>query len=1421
MPLLVLYGIFVLLTPIAVIFLLVRSSKLSHQLSNLKAEADSQILGLARQVAELNRRVQSLQSGMAIEKPAISETPAEVPQPGPVAHSVARPATPPPAEIPPPVTVGPKPPQFIPAPLPTGIPRAAEPSRQVAPAKPEAPQPPLKPAEPPPVAATSPPKPVPPPVVPAEPPKIPLEAKLPPSHTPAPPPSVPAYAAKETVKEPAAARIAAPSTVEPLRHRAPKQTFAQRVKTVSALEETLGTNWLNKLGIIILVVGVALFGIYELSAMGPGGKAFISFLVSVLLLGGGIFLEKKETFRVLGRTFIGGGWALMFFSSYGIYHVGAMQILNSLPLDCILMLLVAVAMAVHTLRYRSQFVTGLAFLLGYTTVALSHDTVYSLSAGVILAIGLVIIVLKMHWFELEVFGILSSYLNHLYWLFQILGVNGAQGRAFPEYPASLAMLAFYWLTFRVSYLVRNIHSEFEEHVSTTAALLNTLLLLGLLKFQSVQPQYAYLVLLIVGAVEFAFAQLPITRRRRQAFVLLTVMGAALMLAAPPFHYSGNNVAILWLLGAEIFLLAGVIAKEVVFRRIGLLTGLLTAGHLALADVRAVIRVRESSEALLLESGILFSLCAIVLYGNFLALGTRWKHFFEVTLDAFLLDAHSYIAGVSAVVAVWALTARDWTSVALAGVTLTLALLTKRFPSPHLQVQYVGVALIALYRAVLVNLHMESAIEVHLRMRLLTLPLLACAFYVTAKLAPLRDDFEQRIVRGAFATAGSALIALLICYEAPVLWRPVAFIAFAAILLEISRALPYRVLAWHTHILSACAALFAITTDAANVHRWHTLPVKSFSALAVAAGLYWLAKRFYSTEERYRAMVRGAYTWTASALMLWVLWELVPAPWVAVSWIAFAIALVLVSRKLNYAQLAWQANAVAILASLRTLNFNYDLDQKIWIAISLRIVTVVIVAAGLYCLSRQAAPDLRTKAAVAFVHSFSATGLLALLAWHEAPNGWLAPLWAGFALVLALVDSRFALAELRWQAYILSFLALARGVVFNLHLTATWRDLSVRLLSLALVAVFFYAMSRVVRMPEEWRARDLQHAYSWAASTIVSLLLWYELVPLNVAVGWAVFGLVLFAYGTLRNVGQFRYQSYVALLASFARIFFVNLTAGDPGHFWSPRTYTILPLVPIYFFVYQQFTQAGATHTKTEDRGGGNSIAAVLGTLGTATLVALFYFQFPIEWVVVAWAALVVVLFGMALVGKRQVFLYQGIVLTLLVFARALAHNLFGSGYFVERDWQGRYFVLGCALALLLASLFFAFPLRERFRSSARPEGIFRVLTFFARRPEQLQFFVAILLLTLMLALKMRLGLVTVAWGVEGVLIMVLALAVEERSFRLTGLALLLLCVGKVVVLDVWGLQPRDRYITFIIVGAALLFVSYLYSRYRDAIRQLL
>src|SRR5204862_7162568 len=131
-----------------------------------------------------------------------------------------------------------------------------------------------------------------------------------------------------------------------------KTTFQQRMKTVSAIEEALGTNWLPKIGIIMTVIGFALLGIYELGALGALGKVGISYFASAVLLGGGIFLEKNERYRLLGRTSIGGGWALLFFSTFGIYHVEAMRVLpvtaGSLTLACGRMLVVAVAMALHT-----------------------------------------------------------------------------------------------------------------------------------------------------------------------------------------------------------------------------------------------------------------------------------------------------------------------------------------------------------------------------------------------------------------------------------------------------------------------------------------------------------------------------------------------------------------------------------------------------------------------------------------------------------------------------------------------------------------------------------------------------------------------------------------------------------------------------------------------------------------------------------------------------------------------------------------------------------------------------------------------------------------------------------------------------------------------------------------------------------------
>jgi uncharacterized membrane protein len=143
-----------------------------------------------------------------------------------------------------------------------------------------------------------------------------------------------------------------------------------------------------------------------------------------------------------------------------------------------------------------------------------------------------------------------------------------------------------------------------------------------------------------------------------------------------------------------------------------------------------------------------------------------------------------------------------------------------------------------------------------------------------------------------------------------------------------------------------------------------------------------------------------------------------------------------------------------------------------------------------------------------------------------------------------------------------------------------------------------------------------------------------------------------------------------------------------------------------------------------------------------------------------------------------------------------------------------------AAALLFAALAAAFRLR-RPGSGDEAHWARRAVSTLVRHPEQELFFLPLAMITVLLGLEMRSGMITVAWGIEGLAVFLVALAVRERSYRWSGLALLLLCVGKIVLIDVWRLHASDRYITFLILGSALLLVSFLYSRYRETLRQYL
>src|SRR5262249_1822048 len=144
--------------------------------------------------------------------------------------------------IPPRVTISPK--ELLPKPPASTPPLVHDekklvsptPEKPVAPPQPPIQQPPAKqPARP---DALQQPK----PALPTEPRRVPPPA--PPPHPPAAAVSTPVPLPPALFKQPVAARVSVPVSAS-LRYSAPKPTLSQQIKKVTAIEETLGRDWLN------------------------------------------------------------------------------------------------------------------------------------------------------------------------------------------------------------------------------------------------------------------------------------------------------------------------------------------------------------------------------------------------------------------------------------------------------------------------------------------------------------------------------------------------------------------------------------------------------------------------------------------------------------------------------------------------------------------------------------------------------------------------------------------------------------------------------------------------------------------------------------------------------------------------------------------------------------------------------------------------------------------------------------------------------------------------------------------------------------------------------------------------------------------------------------------------------------------------
>src|SRR5581483_5634639 len=111
----------------------------------------------------------------------------------------------------------------------------------------------------------------------------------------------------------------------------------------SSFEMRLGTYWLVRIGIVMLLTGLVFFGSYAyqnfVGRLGPVGKVILLYLASGGLLGTGAWLQRKQaSLKNYSQVLLAGGLAAVYFTTYAAHHVANLRVIDSPLLDGALLL---------------------------------------------------------------------------------------------------------------------------------------------------------------------------------------------------------------------------------------------------------------------------------------------------------------------------------------------------------------------------------------------------------------------------------------------------------------------------------------------------------------------------------------------------------------------------------------------------------------------------------------------------------------------------------------------------------------------------------------------------------------------------------------------------------------------------------------------------------------------------------------------------------------------------------------------------------------------------------------------------------------------------------------------------------------------------------------------------------------------------
>ncbi|EAS19008.1 conserved hypothetical transmembrane protein [Flavobacteria bacterium BBFL7] len=336
----------------------------------------------------------------------------------------------------------------------------------------------------------------------------------------------------------------------------------------SNLEKFIGENLLNKIGILILVIGIGIGAKYSIEneLISPLTRIVLGYLSAIGLLGFGIKLKNK--YESYSAVLVSGAIVILYFITFFAY---SFYELIPQTIAFALMVLFTVFTIVASLNYNRQIIAHLGLVGAYAVpFLLSNESgkieiLYSYIS--IINIGILILAFKKYWKPLYYSAFGLTWLIYLTWF-----VLDYKTEA--HFTLALGFLLLFYFIFYLTFLsYKLIRREEFETADIVLLLLNSFIFYGLgytiLSSHGTGENYLGLFTLGNAIIHFIVAAIIYKKQLsdKKLFYLATALVLAFISIAIPVQLDGNWVTLLWTVQAALLFWLGTTKKISIYEKL--------------------------------------------------------------------------------------------------------------------------------------------------------------------------------------------------------------------------------------------------------------------------------------------------------------------------------------------------------------------------------------------------------------------------------------------------------------------------------------------------------------------------------------------------------------------------------------------------------------------------------------------------------------------------------------------------------------------------------------------------------------------------------------------------------------------------------------------------------------------------------------